>query len=33
VVYRDGFATLERPDDLVAFMRSQMYDPAYASYV
>ena len=33
VAYRDGFATLERPDDLVAFMRSQMYDPAYASYV
>jgi malate dehydrogenase (oxaloacetate-decarboxylating)(NADP+) len=33
VAYRDGLATLERPDDLVAFMRSQMYDPRYVSYV
>jgi malate dehydrogenase (oxaloacetate-decarboxylating)(NADP+) len=33
VAYRDGLATLERPDDLVEFMRSQMYDPHYVSYV
>jgi len=33
VAYRDGLATLERPEDLVEFMRSQMYDPHYVSYV
>ncbi len=33
VAYRDGLATLERPDDLVAYMRSQMYDPHYVSFV
>jgi len=33
VAYRDGLATLERPDDLVEFMLSQMYDPRYVSYV
>ena len=33
VAYRDGLATLERPGDLVEFMRSQMYDPHYVSYV
>jgi len=33
VAYRDGLATLERPDDLVEFMRGQMYDPRYVSYV
>jgi len=33
VAYRDGLARLERPDDLVAFMSGQMYDPGYASYV
>ncbi len=33
VAYRDGLATLERPDDLLEFMRSQMYDPHYVSYV
>jgi malate dehydrogenase (oxaloacetate-decarboxylating)(NADP+) len=33
VAYRGGFATLERPDDLVGFMRAQMYDPRYASYI
>ena len=32
VAYRDGLATLERPGDLVEFMRSQMYDPHYVSY-
>jgi malate dehydrogenase (oxaloacetate-decarboxylating)(NADP+) len=33
IAYRDGCATLERPDDLLAFVRSQMYDPRYVSYV
>ena len=33
IAYRDGYATLERPDDLLAFVRSQMYDPHYVSYV
>jgi malate dehydrogenase (oxaloacetate-decarboxylating)(NADP+) len=33
VAYRRGLATLDRPDDLVEFIRSQMYDPRYVSYV
>jgi len=33
IAYRDGYATLERPDDLLAFVRAQMYDPRYVSYV
>jgi len=33
VAYRDDLATLERPDDLVEFMRTQMYDPRYTSFV
>jgi malate dehydrogenase (oxaloacetate-decarboxylating)(NADP+) len=33
IAYRDGYATLERPDDLLEFMRAQMYDPRYTSYV
>ena len=33
VIYAQGFATVDKPDDLVAFMRSQMYDPHYPSYV
>ncbi|MCM2309793.1 MAG: NAD-dependent malic enzyme [Steroidobacteraceae bacterium] len=33
VAYRDGLATLERPNDLVEFMLGQMYDPHYVSYV
>jgi malate dehydrogenase (oxaloacetate-decarboxylating)(NADP+) len=33
IAYRDGYATLERPDDLEEFMRDQMYDPRYVSYV
>jgi malate dehydrogenase (oxaloacetate-decarboxylating)(NADP+) len=33
VAYRDGLATVDRPDDLVEFMTSQMYDPEYVSYV
>ncbi len=32
VAYRDGLATLERPDDLVEFMSAQMYDPRYVDY-
>jgi malate dehydrogenase (oxaloacetate-decarboxylating)(NADP+) len=33
VAYRRGLATLDRPDDLVEFIRGQMYDPRYVSYV
>jgi malate dehydrogenase (oxaloacetate-decarboxylating)(NADP+) len=33
VAYRDELATVERPDDLLEFMKSQMYDPQYVSYV
>jgi malate dehydrogenase (oxaloacetate-decarboxylating)(NADP+) len=33
IAYRDGYATLERPSNLLAFVRSQMYDPRYVSYV
>jgi malate dehydrogenase (oxaloacetate-decarboxylating)(NADP+) len=33
VAYRGGYATLARPADLVGYMREQMYDPSYASYV
>jgi len=33
IAYRDGYAMLERPDNLVEFMRAQMYDPHYTSYV
>jgi malate dehydrogenase (oxaloacetate-decarboxylating)(NADP+) len=33
VAYRDDLATVDRPDDLVEFMSSQMYDPRYVSYV
>jgi malate dehydrogenase (oxaloacetate-decarboxylating)(NADP+) len=33
VAYRDDLATVDRPDDLVEFMKSQMYDPQYVSYV
>jgi malate dehydrogenase (oxaloacetate-decarboxylating)(NADP+) len=33
IAYRHGYATLGRPDDLLGFMRAQMYDPDYASYV
>jgi len=33
VAYRDDLATLDRPDDLVEFMRTQMYDPRYTSFV
>ena len=33
VVYAQGFATVDKPADLLAFMRAQMYDPSYPSYV
>jgi len=33
VAYRDGFAEVERPADLLEFMRGQMYDPRYVSFV
>jgi malate dehydrogenase (oxaloacetate-decarboxylating)(NADP+) len=33
VAYRDGLAEVERPADLLEFMRGQMYDPHYVSYV
>jgi malate dehydrogenase (oxaloacetate-decarboxylating)(NADP+) len=33
VAYREDLATVDRPDDLVEFMKSQMYDPQYVSYV
>jgi malate dehydrogenase (oxaloacetate-decarboxylating)(NADP+) len=33
VAYRDDLATVDRPDDLVEFMQSQMYEPQYESYV
>ena len=32
VVYAQGFATVDQPSDLLAFMRSQMYIPSYPSY-
>ncbi len=33
VAYRDDLASVDRPDDLLEFMKSQMYDPQYASYI
>jgi malate dehydrogenase (oxaloacetate-decarboxylating)(NADP+) len=33
VAYRDGLAEVERPADLLEFVRGQMYDPRYVSYV
>jgi malate dehydrogenase (oxaloacetate-decarboxylating)(NADP+) len=32
VAFRAELAEIERPDDLLAFMRSQMYDPTYPTY-
>jgi malate dehydrogenase (oxaloacetate-decarboxylating)(NADP+) len=32
VAFQSGLAGMERPDDLVEFMRAQMYEPRYASY-
>jgi len=33
VAYRDGLAEVERPADLLEFVRGQMYDPRYVSFV
>ena len=33
VVFSEGLAGIERPPDLLAFMREQMYDPHYYNYV
>ena len=33
VAYEQGFATLPKPAELLAYVRSQMYDPHYASYI
>jgi malate dehydrogenase (oxaloacetate-decarboxylating)(NADP+) len=32
VAFKRGLAEIERPDDLVAFMHEQMYDPTYPTY-
>jgi malate dehydrogenase (oxaloacetate-decarboxylating)(NADP+) len=32
VAFRDGLADIERPDDLLAFIRQQMYQPTYPIY-
>ncbi len=33
VAYRDGLAMAPKPADLIAYMKSQMYEPSYQSYV
>jgi malate dehydrogenase (oxaloacetate-decarboxylating)(NADP+) len=33
VAFRNDLAEIERPDDLLEYIRSQMYEPDYASYV
>jgi malate dehydrogenase (oxaloacetate-decarboxylating)(NADP+) len=33
VAFRNELAGIERPDDLLEYIRSQMYEPDYASYV
>jgi malate dehydrogenase (oxaloacetate-decarboxylating)(NADP+) len=33
IAYRDGLAQVPRPDDLKAFIQSQMFTPAYESYL
>ncbi len=33
VAFRDGLAGVERPGDLAEYIRSQMYQPEYPSYV
>jgi malate dehydrogenase (oxaloacetate-decarboxylating)(NADP+) len=33
VAFRDELAEIERPDDLLAYVQSQMYEPVYDSYV
>ncbi len=32
VAYREGLAVVERPTDLLAYVKSQMYDPRYPQY-
>ena len=32
VAYEQGHATVSRPPDLLAYVRSQMYEPRYATY-
>ena len=32
IAFRQGFATRERPADLLSYLRSQMYEPQYANY-
>ena len=33
VAFRNDLAGIERPDDVLEYIRSQMYEPDYASYV
>ena len=33
VAFRNGLAGIDRPDDVLDYIRSQMYEPDYASYV
>ncbi|HLY25934.1 MAG TPA: NAD-dependent malic enzyme [Aggregatilineales bacterium] len=33
VAYREGLALAPRPDDLLTYMKSEMYEPCYQSYV
>lgn len=33
VAFRDGLAGVERPDDVLAFVKSKMWEPRYRSYV
>ena len=33
VAFRDDLADIDVPADLLGYIRSQMYDPHYASYV
>jgi len=33
VAFRAGYAQIDRPDDLLGYITSQMYDPRYVSYV
>jgi malate dehydrogenase (oxaloacetate-decarboxylating)(NADP+) len=33
VAFRNGLAEIDRPDDLMEYIRSQMYEPVYTSYV
>ncbi len=33
VAFRSGLAEIDRPDDMLEYIRSQMYEPVYTSYV